>query len=97
MTILIITYILNVIDYLETLYLIQHFGIAVEGNPIMSPLFESGYAWIAKLVIPAVLLIGYGIIARKDRRLIRPIYAATAVYLFLAIHNFSLILQAGLL
>ena len=95
MIVLIITYILNVIDYIETIYLIQHFGIAVEGNPIMRFIFENSYGWVAKLIVPAVLLIGYGIIAYKDRRLLRPIYAATSVYVFLVIHNLSLIMQAG--
>jgi hypothetical protein len=95
MLILIITYILNVIDYLETLYLIQQYGIAVEGNPIMRFFFENQYGWVAKLIVPAVLLIGYGIIAYKDRRLLRPIYAATSVYVFLVIHNLSLVMQVG--
>ena len=95
MLILIITYILNVIDYLETIYLIQHYGIAVEGNPIMRFLFEHPYGWVAKLIVPAVLLIGYGIIAYKDRRMLRPIYVAAAVYGFIVIHNLSLVMQVG--
>jgi phosphoglycerol transferase MdoB-like AlkP superfamily enzyme len=95
MTILIITYILNVIDYLETLYLIQHFGIAVEGNPIMRYLIENNCAW-AKLVVPAILLLICGIATWKDRTYIAPIYVAFAFYLFLVIHNLSIIVQAGL-
>ena len=92
MLILIITYILNVIDYLETLYLIQHFGTEVEGNPIMRYLFESNCAWIAKLIVPAVLLIGCGILAHKDRAFLKPITVATAVYAFIVVHNLTLIL-----
>lgn len=92
MHILIITYILNVIDYLETLYLIQHYGIAVEGNPIMRYLFEQPYGWVAKLIVPAVLLIVCGIIAHKDRAFLKPITVATAVYAFIVVHNLTLIL-----
>lgn len=96
MTILLITYILNVIDYFETLYLIQHFGTEVEGNPIMRYMFENNFAWIAKLIIPAILLFICGIITKKDKTLLRPVGIATAFYLFLVIHNLSAIVQAGM-
>ena len=94
---LILTYILNVIDYFETLYLIQFYGTEVEGNPIMRFIFENQYGWVAKLIVPAVLLIGYGFLVKKDRTLLRPIYVATSVYLFLVIHNLDVIMTAGLL
>lgn len=97
MLILIITYILNVIDYFETLYLIQFYGTEVEGNPIMRFIFENPYGWVAKLIVPAVLLGVYGIIAYKNRTLLRPIYVATSVYAFLVIHNLDVIMTAGLL
>ena len=93
MTILIITYILNVIDYLETLYLIQHYGIAVEGNPIMRYLFDNNYAWIAKLIVPAILLLVCGVVMRKDKTYKQPICVAIAFYLFLVMHNLSIIMQ----
>ena len=96
MTILIITYILNVIDYFETLYLIQRFGVEVEGNHIMRYLFENNCAWVAKLIIPAILLLVCGVIIKKDKTYIRPIYVATSFYLFLVIHNLAVIVQAGL-
>ena len=96
MTILIITYILNVIDYFETLYLIQRFGIAVEGNPIMRYLFENNCAWVAKLVVPAILLLVCGIIMKKDKTLLKPIGFVSTAYLFLVIHNLSVIMQAVL-
>ena len=95
MLILIITYILNVIDYLETLYLIQHYGIAVEGNPIVRYLVENNCVLVAKLIVPAILLLFCGIATRKDKTYIAPIYMAFAFYLFITIHNLSLIMQAG--
>lgn len=96
MLILIITYILNVIDYIETIYLIQRYGTEVEGNPIMRYLFENNYDFVAKLIIPAILLLVCGIISKKDKTYMQPIYLATAYYSFLVIHNFSVIVQAGL-
>ena len=97
MTILIITYILNVIDYLETLYLIRHFGTEVEGNPIMRYMFENNLAIQAKLIIPAVLLLLCGLITKNNKTLLRPIGIATAYCLFLVIHNLALIIQAGII
>lgn len=96
MLILIITYILNVIDYFETVYLIQHFGTEVEGNPIMRYVIENDYTVVAKLIVPAILLLVCGIMSIKDRTCIKPIYFAFAFYLFVAIHNFALIMRAGL-
>lgn len=96
MLILIITYILNVIDYFETLYLIQRFGTEVEGNPIMRYLFENNCAWVAKLIISAILLLVCGIIKKKDKTYIAPIYLAFAYYLYLTIHNLSVIVRAWL-
>lgn len=97
MTILIITYILNVIDYLETLYLIQRYGIAVEGNPIMRFLFEHPYGWVAKLIVPAILFTICALLAIKDKRILYPVYIAAVVYVGIVLHNLNIILQAGLL
>lgn len=93
---LITIYILNVIDYLETLHLIQHFGTAVEGNLIMRYVFENDYALVAKLIVPAILLFVCGIIIKKDKACICAPCVAFAFYLYLVIHNFALIVQAGL-
>ena len=96
MLILILTYILNVIDYLETLYLVHHFGIGIEANPLARYLFENNLAWL-KLIVPAILLRFYGILVKKDKKVIIPIYFVFVVYLYVVIHNFSVIIQAGLI
>ena len=94
---LIITYILNLIDYLETTYIIQHFGTYAEGNPIMRYIFENNYAWVAKLIVPAILLTVIGLIVKIDKAHIWAPCFLFAFYLFLTIHNFVIIVQAGLL
>lgn len=53
---LIITYLLNIIDYLFTLYWVRKFGIDTELNPIGRWMFEQNVAWLFKIVIIGVLL-----------------------------------------
>lgn len=93
---LIIIYLLNVVDYVETTYLIQHFGTAVEGNPIMHYLFENSYALAVKLIVPAILLLICGIIVKIDKTYIWAPCVLFTFYLYLVIHNFAIIVQAGL-
>ena len=58
---LIITYLLNIIDYLFTLYWVRKYGIEIEGNPIGRWMFSNNVAWLFKIVIIGVLLgvVGY--------------------------------------
>lgn len=95
--ILIITYILNVIDYLETAYIIKYYGTYAEGNPIMRYFFENNCALGAKLIVPAILLTIIGLIVKIDRTYIWAPCVLFAFYLYLVIHNFAIIVQAGLI
>lgn len=54
--ILIITYLLNILDYLFTLYWVRKFGIEIEGNPIGRWMFSHNIAWLFKIVLNGVLL-----------------------------------------
>lgn len=53
---LIITYILNLIDYAFTLYWVRKYGIEIEGNPIGRWMFSHNIAWLFKIVLNGVLL-----------------------------------------
>ena len=53
---IILTYILNLIDYLFTLYWVRKFGIETELNPIGRWMFEQNVAWLFKIVIIGGLL-----------------------------------------
>ena len=57
-------YILNLIDYFQTVYLTSLFGIGVEINPIAAFLITNGYWDIVKLLIIPLLLIAMWLIIR---------------------------------
>lgn len=58
---LILTYLLNILDYLFTLYWVRKFGIECEANPIGRWMFSHNIAWLVKIVLNGVLLgiVGY--------------------------------------
>lgn len=53
---LILTYLLNILGYLFTLYWVRKFGIEIEGNPIGRWMFSHNIAWLVKIVLNGVLL-----------------------------------------
>ena len=66
---LIITYLLNIIDYLFTLYWVRKYGIEIEGNPIGRWMFSNNIAWLFKIVLNGVLLgaVGWYVHLRPER------------------------------
>jgi hypothetical protein len=94
---LVILYILNLTDYLQTVYAISNFGLAAEVNPVMYYLFENNCAWVLKLVIiPIVLVITYWALKQlKSGTWL--VWLITGFYLLLVIHNFCMLGLAGLL
>lgn len=94
---LIITYIFNLIDYWQTTYAVQIFGLGVEANPVVRFLFEHNCAGIAKFIIPAILLICLGFIIKAERGLIWTAYLSFTIYLFVIIHNFIMFMKMGIL
>ena len=95
--ILVILYILNIIDYLETMYLVHYFGIAAEANPIMRVLIEYDCAWFVKLIIIPIILIYIGIIIQETKCSIWPIAIVTFFFFLVIIHNLCMIEMAGLM
>lgn len=61
MAITIITYLLNIIDYIFTSYWVQKFGIEIEANPIGRWMLENNVAWVFKIFVIGGLfaLLGY--------------------------------------
>ena len=53
---ILLTYILNIIDYASTLYWVRSYGLDTELNPIGRWMFEQNVAWLFKIVIIGVLL-----------------------------------------
>ena len=99
MLILIITYILNVIDYYETIYLIQNCGIDGELNPVMRFLVENDCAFGVKIVGVAILLIIYAIllIIGKDKKHMWGAYVLLIAFSLTVLNNLYFIWRAGLL
>ena len=58
---ILIAYLLNLIDYLFTIYYIDLYGVEIEANPIMRWCFEHDIAWAVKIFIVGGLfgLVGY--------------------------------------
>jgi hypothetical protein len=62
---LILTYLLNILDYLFTLYWVRKFGIEIEGNPIGRWMFSHNIAWLFKIVLNGGLLWAVGYYVRN--------------------------------
>jgi hypothetical protein len=99
MFVLILIYILNVIDYYETIYLIQNCGIDGELNPVMRFLVENDYAWGIKIIGVAILMIIYAIILiiGKDKKHMWGAYVLLTAYSVTVLSNLYFIWRAGLL
>ena len=53
---LLLLFIFNVIDYIQTVYAVEVIEIGQELNPVMSYLLQTNTAWIVKLVVIPILL-----------------------------------------
>lgn len=85
---LVLIYILNIIDYFQTIYAIQLFGIGVELNPIGRFMLENECAWIVKFIGVPILLTAIGFIIKYDKKQSWAVYFLLTMFLFLVIHNF---------
>lgn len=92
---LIITYIFNIIDYFQTIYAIQHFGIGIEANPVARFLFEHNCASEVKLIGVAIMLIIFGFIIKYDKKQAWVAYVLVAFYLFVITRNFIILAKLG--
>ena len=92
---LVITYLLNVVDYFQTIYAINTFGIGVESNPIARWAITNGNAELFKLVLPFVLLAALGAIIKFDKRCAWAAYVLLVSFTLLVLHNFGILLRLG--
>lgn len=93
---LILIYILNIIDYFQTVYAIQLFGIGVEINPIGRFMLSNNCAWAFKFIGVALILTAIGFIIKYDKKQSWAVYFLLIVFLFLVIHNFYQLAQVGI-
>lgn len=92
---LIIAYVLNVIDYFQTTYIVHLIGIGAEANPIVRFLLAHNCAWIAKLIIVPILSIIMGVIIRIERGLSWSAYFLLFLYLCVVVNNFIVMFRIG--
>ena len=95
---LVITYLLNLVDYAQTVLCVQTFGPGVELNPLIRFCFEHDCALAVKLIIPLILVLLIGFITIK----IEPRYICVAIcvlilYTLVVWHNFFQLAQVGLI
>ena len=94
---LVLIYVLNLIDYCQTMYAIRLFGLQIELNPIARWLFEHNYAALFKLVVSAVALVAIGFIVNADRKQAWVVYTLFTLYCLVVLHNFSIAEKMGIL
>ena len=94
---LILTYIFNLIDYVQTTCAISHFGLSVELNPIVRFLFQHHCAEIVKLIAPIILLVIIGFMVKAEKKNIWAVYVLAAIYFLVILHNFVILIQMGII
>lgn len=93
---LIILCLLNVIDYVQTIYSVQLLGVAGELNPIARLLMESSYGWVKLLIVPILALAIFAII-KTDKSFVWVAWVAVILYLLVVMNNFVVAFQVGIL
>lgn len=94
---LIIVYLLNVIDYCQTMYAVESLGEQVEGNPVGSYIIKSGYAFTIKIVAFPLLMVVMAILTWMDDIAIYFDFLLLISFTAVVIHNFMMLASAGLL
>ena len=88
---LIIIYVLNIIDYIQTIYATRIFGINVELNPIGRYLLANNSAWTMKLVGVPIILVLLGFIIKQDKRQKWSLYFLLIVFIITIINNYIML------
>ena len=63
-----ITYIFNLIDLIATIYLVNLFGLSVEGNPIGRWLIRTNLVYLFKIGLVGGLLLTIGLLSKINKK-----------------------------
>ena len=86
---LILIYILNIIDYIETVYAVNNVGFIQEFNPVMQYLLEHNIAWVFKLLfIPIVLAVTHWAVKQLPKAII-VVRICAVWYALVVLHNLA--------
>lgn len=96
---LIITYILNIIDYLFTAYWVHKFGIEIEANPFGRWLFSHNVAWVYKIIFVGILflVIGLGYWFTKSRLVLWGMRVMLGAFALLTVYHIVIVLNIMLI
>lgn len=92
---LVATYILNIVDYLQTIYAVRLCDIGVEANPIGRLMLENNCGWVVKFIIVPVLLLIIGITVHTERKWSWAVYAVLIFYTLVVLSNFNMLYRIG--
>ena len=91
-----ITGVLNIVDYFQTIYAVQFFGLGVELNPIAHFLFNANCEWIKLIIVPIMLII-LGFAIKTNKSMSWTAWVLAILYLVVVINNFSVLMQLGIM
>lgn len=95
--VLVVVNILNLIDYVQTMYAVKYFGISIESNPFVRFLLEHNCMGVVKLGLPIIWAVFYIFIIKKDKLQLISLCLAAIFYFFLVLYNFGVLEELGLL
>ena len=90
---LVVLYILNLIDYVQTIYAVQLYGLGVEANPLARILLKGEYAWVLKLILAPLAIMAIAYVVKIDKRWTWVLYLLVIFYLVIVINNFAVLLR----
>lgn len=90
--ILIITYILNIIDYIFTSHWINLYGLSAEANPIGRWMFEHNVVWVFKIFVVGAIFVVIGYLIDRHRKYLWISFIPLVVYGFVVMYHIYLFL-----
>lgn len=89
---IIITYLLNIFDYICTTYWAKKYGVEIESNPIGRWLFEHNVAWLFKIVIIGIICLAMVHFYNTYEWLKYAVYALLGVYSAITAYHLFILL-----
>lgn len=90
---LIISYILNIIDYIFTAYWVYKYGIDIEANPIGRWMFENNVAWVFKIVVVGLLFAVLGYLVKRHKKAVTAAYIVLVVYGLIVLYHVAIAIR----
>jgi hypothetical protein len=89
---LIVSYVLNIIDYLFTACWVGRFGIDVESNPIGRWMFQNNVAGLYKIIIVGCLFAVLGYFTKRNRKAAWVAYIPLVAYSIIIVYHLEILL-----